>query len=370
MNYYSNSQPNEVKLMPSGKEVLNTRIKSLFLGKQSANLREKIVVAFPHLNPDNFIVIDERGDSVELLLKTANLSADVKLIVCDASIAQGVISGFRSSLHQCSLVVYSDSFNEEYKSHALSTNIIDDYLYQDLGLKTILSRLSFLASFKQDTKNYQLQKPSFFKYNRISLAKRTLDILSASVLLLLLSPILLLIALIIRFESSGPAFFISKRVGTDYKIFDFYKFRTMKIGADKLRNELKYMNEYESLEKDKTAPFFFKIKDDPRVTRFGKLLRKTSLDELPQLFNVLKGDMSLVGNRPLPLDEAATLTRDEWAQRFLAPSGMTGLWQISKSKDEISVPERIELDIRYAKDISFRNDLRILWKTVPAMLQK
>ncbi|HCZ36917.1 MAG TPA: colanic biosynthesis UDP-glucose lipid carrier transferase, partial [Cytophagales bacterium] len=157
--------------------------------------------------------------------------------------------------------------------------------------------------------------------------KRVSDIILSSIALIVLSPILLLIAIIVKLESRGPVFYISKRAGSGYKIFDFYKFRSMRTGADKELKNLAHLNQYSE---NSTETVFFKIKDDPRVTRFGLFLRNSSLDELPQLFNVLKGDMSLVGNRPLPLYEAERLTKDQIAWRFLAPAGITGLWQVTK----------------------------------------
>lgn len=139
--------------------------------------------------------------------------------------------------------------------------------------------------------------------------------------------------------------------------------------ADHKLANLKSRNQYASL--DKNMPVFFKIRNDPRITRFGKFLRNTSLDELPQLLNVLKGDMSLVGNRPLPLYEAKTLTTDHHAERFNAPAGITGLWQISKrGQKEMSVEERIALDIDYARRNSFVHDLQIILKTPKALMQK
>ena len=123
------------------------------------------------------------------------------------------------------------------------------------------------------------------------------------------------------------------------------------------------------LEAGKSAPFI-KFVNDPRVTRVGRILRKTSVDELPQLLNVLKGEMSIVGNRPLPLYEAQVLTRDTSVARFMAPAGLTGLWQVTKrGGSEMSADERIGLDVTYAQKRSLRGDLKIMLKTVPALLQ-
>jgi lipopolysaccharide/colanic/teichoic acid biosynthesis glycosyltransferase len=115
---------------------------------------------------------------------------------------------------------------------------------------------------------------------------------------------------------------------------------------------------------------FIKIKDDPRITRVGKFIRNTSIDELPQLWNVLIGDMSIVGNRPLPLYEAEKITTDKYALRFIAPAGITGLWQVEKrGRGEMSEDERLELDNNYAKNHSFFNDIRLILKTIPALFQ-
>src|SRR5690606_33190768 len=160
----------------------------------------------------------------------------------------------------------------------------------------------------------------------------------------------------------------SKRAGTGYRVFSFYKFRSMKVNADKELDKLSELNQY-AANGESTA--FIKIKNDPRITKLGALLRNTSLDELPQLFNVLKGDMSLVGNRPLPLYEAQLLTSDEWAMRFLGPAGITGLWQVNKrGKSEMSDSERKSLDNYYTENFSFWMDLKIILKTIPALLQQ
>lgn len=238
--------------------------------------------------------------------------------------------------------------------------------------------------------------------------KRLLDILVSSVALLMLSPIILLIVLAIKMESSGPVLYGALRAGKGYQRFRLLKFRTMFTGADQSVATLQHLNLYNNSAEqaadlnastvcglacegcvimytregevtcerkiqeaagEKSA--FFKIKNDPRITKVGKFLRNTSLDEIPQLINVLKGEMSLVGNRPLPLYEAEMLTTDEAAMRFLAPAGITGLWQVTKrgKKGEMSEEERIELDKEYAKDPSFRHDIKLIFKTIPALLQ-
>jgi lipopolysaccharide/colanic/teichoic acid biosynthesis glycosyltransferase len=202
-----------------------------------------------------------------------------------------------------------------------------------------------------------------------NILKRIFDIVVSSIALLIVSPLFLLIAMAIKIESKGPIFYISKRAGKGYKIFDFYKFRTMLVGADEKIAEFSHLNQYNAGLSE--GPVFFKINNDPRVTRVGAFLRNTSLDELPQLLNVLLGNMSLVGNRPLPLYEAATLTTDDWAKRFMAPAGITGLWQIKKrGKEDMSVEERINLDIDYANKYNFAYDLWIMANTPSALFQK
>jgi lipopolysaccharide/colanic/teichoic acid biosynthesis glycosyltransferase len=205
------------------------------------------------------------------------------------------------------------------------------------------------------------------------LSKRAFDVIISAIALLLLSPVFLLIALAIKLESSGPIFYIAKRAGRGYRIFNFLKFRTMYVGADKRIGELTHLNQYDGSAIDGAVrgPVFFKISNDPRITKVGSFLRNTSLDELPQLLNVFLGDMSLVGNRPLPLYEAVQLTTDEYAARFMAPAGITGLWQVKKrGNKEMSVEERINMDIDYAINCNFATDFWIIANTPSALLQK
>lgn len=242
----------------------------------------------------------------------------------------------------------------------------DDYYDAPVKWSDVYHRIKFLKKFKPQLSDLMVV-PQVPKPLKIGFWKRFLDVMVASTALLVLSPLMLLIALAIKLESRGPVIYKSKRVGTGYQVFDFYKFRSMYKDADKRLQDLQHLNQYGGTDKG----LFLKIGNDPRVTPLGRILRKTSLDELPQLFNILKGDMSLVGNRPLPLYEAELLTRDEWAERFLAPAGLTGLWQVTKrGKSNMSSQERIQLDIEYARRHSFWLDLHLIWKTIPAMVQE
>jgi lipopolysaccharide/colanic/teichoic acid biosynthesis glycosyltransferase len=241
--------------------------------------------------------------------------------------------------------------------------------------------------------------------------KRAIDVLSTGTALLILLPLIALVALLIKLDSKGPVFYKSKRVGSGYKIFDLYKFRSMRTDADQLIRKMAALSMYNKtsepvqqmeshglcdeclasnhcksllfldgkeiceklyhLQKDQKAAFM-KFQNDPRVTKFGQFLRNSSIDELPQLINILKGDMSLVGNRPLPLYEAEKMTTDDKILRFAGPAGLTGLWQVTKrgkGKADMSEEERTQLDITYAQNFSFRMDMEIILKTFPALLQ-
>ncbi len=332
---------------------------------------------------------------------------------CDAVIAEINIPGIKGddlithSRHftkqAIPFILISPSFNPQKKQEWLKKGITDVYLY-DFNPSDVEKRITFTQSLLKQEK----QSPLAFKEYKMPIIKRILDIIMAGLALLLLSPVLIIISIAIRLESKGKVYYISKRVGTGYKVFDFYKFRSMYTGADKKLKDLKHLNQYadntstESTvcpecnrlgypcstmlyidgseicerqylqnRKIQNKASFVKIKDDPRVTKVGKFIRNTSIDELPQLINVFKGDMSIVGNRPLPLYEAELLTSDEWILRFMAPAGLTGLWQVMKrGKGKMSDEERKGLDNHYARKYSFWYDLKIILKTVPALFQK
>ncbi|RYX98791.1 sugar transferase, partial [bacterium] len=231
--------------------------------------------------------------------------------------------------------------DKEWRKTALKLQVNDYYTYP-FPLEDLYERINFLVKFKLiKPKIAEVTQAVKEKYE-IPVQKRIFDVMVSGLALLFLSPLFVIVALIIRAESAGKVIYKSKRVGAGYKIFDFYKFRSMRNDADKLLHTMKDLNQYAGTEENfngKTA--FVKFKNDPRITKFGSFLRKTSIDELPQLINVFIGDMSLVGNRPLPLYEAEQLTTNEWSTRFIGPAGLTGLWQISKrGQKEMSERER------------------------------
>lgn len=188
--------------------------------------------------------------------------------------------------------------------------------------------------------------------------QRFSDLVLSLVLALILLPIFAVLALLIRLDSPGPTLFIQKRVGKHGRVFNFYKFRSMVMNAEQIRHQIESANE-------RAGPVF-KMRLDPRITRVGGFIRKYSLDELPQLLNVIQGDMSLVGPRPaLPL-EVAQYT-DYERQRLAIMPGVTGLWQVSGRAD-LSFEESVALDLYYADHQSSALNARILWLTIPAIL--
>ena len=184
--------------------------------------------------------------------------------------------------------------------------------------------------------------------------KRLFDIVAAACGIIILSPLMIIIAVLIKAEDHGPIFYKQVRVGKNGKTFKMYKFRSMFVNADKMLDKLKEQN-------DVDGPMF-KMKDDPRVTKIGHFIRKHSLDELPQFLNVLRGDMSLVGPRP-PLPSEVEEYSEYDKQRLFVIPGCTGLWQATE-RNEVGFNEMVQLDIQYIQRASFMFDLWIIWKTV------
>lgn len=324
---------------------------------------------------------EDSGKALEWLEQSAHQGNLPDAIICDLELLEGDAYSLFGHIQQnprlkvLPFIIISKYHTQLDKIKALESGI-DDFYSLPFSAEDLHRRIDFLQQFKKE-KAELLQaedRPVTFKSNGI-LSKRLFDVLVSLVAIVILFPLLLLIAIIIKLESRGPVFYVSKRVGTGYKIFDFYKFRSMRQNADKELEKLKHLNQYEKDKKVNGNMFddisFVKISNDPRVTAFGNFLRNTSLDELPQLFNVLIGDMSIVGNRPLPLYEAEQLTKDVWAKRFMAPAGITGLWQVTKrGRKEMSINERMQLDVAYANDFSLWMDMKIIFKTIPALMQE
>ena len=225
-----------------------------------------------------------------------------------------------------------------------------------------------LSSFEKTISRLELMEVAGGDYLRFTtapksgtalFAKRLIDVAAAALLLLLLSPFLLIVALLVKLTSRGPAVFRQERAGMSGRTFTLYKFRTMAEGAEKDRQKLEVMNEMD-------GPVF-KIKADPRVTGLGRILRKTSIDELPQLWNVVKGDLSLVGPRPLPIYEVETF--EPWQRRRMSMRpGITCLWQISGRNKVTTFVEWMQLDLEYVDRWSLGLDFKILLLTIPAVL--
>jgi lipopolysaccharide/colanic/teichoic acid biosynthesis glycosyltransferase len=194
---------------------------------------------------------------------------------------------------------------------------------------------------------------------RLLWIKRAVDVIGAAGLLVALSPLLLLVALLVKLNSRGPALFVQKRVGRACRVFRMYKFRTMVDGAEELEDRI--------LEENPESTFL-KTPGDGRVTFLGSYLRKYSLDELPQLVNVLRGEMSLIGPRPLLISDFRKFPKQHQMRRFAAVPGMTGLWQVS-GRSETTDRERMDLDREYVDRWSLGLDLEILLRTIPAVLR-
>jgi len=190
--------------------------------------------------------------------------------------------------------------------------------------------------------------------------KRLIDILVAGAVLLLMSPVLLLIALCIKLHDRGPVLFWQKRVGINGREFGFPKFRSMCVNAEEVRKKLEAQNQHGS------AGITFKMKRDPRITPIGRLIRRTSMDEMPQLWCVLKGDMTLVGPRPpLPSEVARYSLRDR--ARLAVTPGLTCIWQVS-GRSNIPFPQQVNMDIDYIHQRSIKTDIKLLLKTIPAVV--
>jgi lipopolysaccharide/colanic/teichoic acid biosynthesis glycosyltransferase len=394
---------------------MNSTINLLYIGNSAENINRlkensltDITVTENILKAINFMQTGKKTDG----------------ILCELSVPGG--SGFsmydwvREHYNSIPFILVANDFKDELYREAFSKGIDDLYITPVPSGEDIAARLRFISAYRSKSAGPLPDAGQELKY-RMPVSKRIFDIAVASAALIIISPVLLLIMLAIRLESKGKVYYISRRVGR--KPFDFYKLRSMRAGSDaELKKLASEKNQYNLAARKKEVDFslpcprcallsdgelcspslhigdqiicdywynsqkkeiarnssaFIKIADDPRITKVGKIIRNTSIDELPQLINVLKGDMSIVGNRPLPVYEAELLTIDTMSKRFLAPAGITGLWQVELRGrgGEMSEDERKRLDNEYADHFagdcySFWYDIRLILRTIPALFQK
>ena len=228
-------------------------------------------------------------------------------------------------------------------------------------VRTEMSRLQVARSYVDDLEGVPVMTIQSGPADSWQLImKRVIDIAGSAAFLVVLAPLFAVIAWLIRMDSTGPVFFMQERVGFNKRPFRLIKFRTMLDGADHQQSQLEHLNE--------AAGPVFKIKSDPRITRLGKFLRRFSIDELPQLINVLKGDMSLVGPRPLPLRDFDRFDTQWHKRRLSVKPGMTCLWQVN-GRSNIDFDHWVQMDLEYIDNWSLGLDMKILLKTIPAILR-
>ena len=367
-------------------------------------------ICTPHVANEHFIVFFERN------VRNEDITA---------------ITYLRKKCHSVYIILITDTMSDEERDIYMKCGI-NDTIVNAASVTELNKKIQFISDRENILFDNEAPKHTILRF-QIPIWKRMFDIVFSALAIVSLSPIFIITAIAIRLESPGPILFKSKRVGTNYTIFDFLKFRSMYIDAEERLKELsKDHNQYAAASSDDnhkeeednktiTAPLgeqaeqdmidmgmesmmmisdeevmlvgddfvmaesdfnkqkqedidkaFVKIENDPRITKVGRFIRKYSIDELPQLFNILKGDMSIVGNRPLPLYEAEKLTADSSIDRFMAPAGLTGLWQVEErgKGGNMSAEERKQLDITYGQTYSFMLDMKIIFRTLTAFVQK
>ena len=373
------------------------------LVRMTSIYKDAAQICTPHVANEHFIVFLERN------VRNEDITA---------------ITYLKKKSRSIYIILMTDPMTDEERDVYMKCGVNDT-----IGRGATVTELNKKIQFISDRESilFDDERPKFhiLKF-KIPVWKRLFDIVFSILAIIVTSPIFILTAIAIRLESKGPIMFKSKRVGTNYTIFDFLKFRSMYVDAEQRLQELsKDRNQYTTHEQEEhktiVAPLgdqaeqamfdmgmesemmisdeeimlvgddfvvaesdfskqkeeeinnaFVKIENDPRITKVGRFIRKYSIDELPQLFNILKGDMSVVGNRPLPLYEAEKLTADKSIDRFMAPAGLTGLWQVEErgKGGTMSAEERKQLDITYGQTYNFMLDMKIIFRTFFAFKQK
>lgn len=373
---------------------------------------EQTIEHFSKLTKEAFCAVSTYQKAINVIDKIRE-KYDIALFYEQVTLQKDIIDiqFLRKKYPGVYMILITEKLSREESIEYLKAGI-NNTLSFDATPETIYSITTFLEQRKQQKMKDISQKGVNVQTFKLPLWKRSFDILFSGVAILCLSPLLIATAIAIRLESKGAIIYKSKRVGSNYIIFDFLKFRSMYTNADKHLKDFNALNQYQAEEEpDFILPpgetlesgevneeeiilisddfviseqeyisqrsqeqknAFVKLENDPRITKVGRIIRKYSIDELPQLINILKGDMSIVGNRPLPVYEAELLTSDEYIDRFMAPAGLTGLWQVEKRGDagKMSADERKQLDIKYAKTFSFWLDMKIILRTVTAFIQK
>lgn len=373
------------------------------LVQYTRNYKDAASACSTHVRNEHFIVFYEQGEQ----------DADIN-----------AITYLKKKNKHIYIILLTKELTAENRS-VYQKSGINDTLDSNASITELNKKIQFISDRENMLFDDQQPKYRMLRF-KIPLWKRVFDVFFAIIVLILTSPIFILTAIAIRLESKGPVIFKSKRVGANYTIFNFLKFRSMyqdaeerlKEVAKEAGNQYAEMSkkaektpmsmsdfgmdasmmisddtdmmiaddevmlvgddfvisetDYSKEKKEEINNAFVKIENDPRVTKVGKFIRKFSIDELPQLFNILKGDMSVVGNRPLPLYEAEKLTIDTSIDRFMAPAGLTGLWQVEErgKGGMMSAEERKQLDIKYGQTYNFWLDMKILFRTFFAFVQK
>jgi len=374
--------------------------------KMTTAYKETASICTPHIRNEHFIVFVEKN------VRNEDITA---------------ITYIRKKSPSVYIILLTDNLTDEERKLYQKCGI-NDTLSKEASITELNKKIQFISERENIMFNDQDAKYKILKF-KIPLWKRAFDIVFSGLAIIFLSPVFIITAIAIRLESKGPVLFKSKRVGTNYTVFDFLKFRSMYVDAEqRLKEVSKGHNQYAEKEENEeeelktiTSPLgdeaeqqmfdmgmesemmisdeeimlvgddfvvaesdfnkqkeedinnaFVKVENDPRITKVGQFIRKYSIDELPQLFNILKGDMSIVGNRPLPLYEAEKLTADASIDRFMAPAGLTGLWQVEErgKGGNMSAEERKQLDIIYGQTYNFALDMKIIFRTLTAFIQK
>jgi len=366
------------------------------------NYKDAAKACTSHVRNEHFIVFYEKG------VRTEDVTA---------------ITYLRMNCRNIYIILLFDTLSDEERRIYQNCGI-NDTLKITASVTEFNKKILFIADRENLMFDDKMNKRAILRF-KIPLWKRLFDIVFSLLGIIVLSPVFILTAIAIKLESPGPIIFKSKRVGTNYTIFDFLKFRSMFADAEDHLAEVSQHNQYLEKKTDETKQetptteknfsvdmmgsfadgnmmisdedvmlvgddfvvaesefqkkkeeennaAFVKIENDPRITKVGHFIRKYSIDELPQLFNILKGDMSIVGNRPLPLYEAEKLTVDSSIDRFMAPAGLTGLWQVEErgKGGHMSAEERKQLDITYGQTYNFWLDMKIIFKTLTSFVQK